>query len=239
MKKLEILHEDDHIVVVNKPPGVLSIPDRFTPDLPNVKTILEKKYGEVFVVHRIDRYTSGVMIFAKDAESHKHLSEQWMERTPVKFYSAIVDGVPKEVSGEINESLAESTTKRGKMLVHSRGKESRSSYHVEEAYNNYSLVDVRIYTGRMHQIRVHMAHIGHPLVVDKLYGKREQFFLSEIKGKKYKKAKYDEERPLLTRQPLHARKLVIDHPATGKSMTFEADLPKDMRAVINQMRKLS
>jgi len=236
--KLEILYEDDYVVAVNKPAGYLSIPDRFIAEIPNVKGILESTYGEIFTVHRIDKYTSGVMIFAKDSESHKYLSAQWMDRKPEKYYTAIVDGVPSPESDIIDLSLAESMTRRGKMVANKRGKESMTKYQVIENYVRFSLLELQIYTGRMHQIRVHMAQRGYPLVVDSLYGKREALMLSELKGKKYRKPKDEEERPLLSRQPLHAHKLVISHPHTQQNISIEAPLPKDMRAVINQMRKL-
>lgn len=237
-RKLEVLYEDDYVIAVNKPAGYLSIPDRFIAEIPNVKGLLEAQYGEIYTVHRLDKYTSGVIIFAKDAESHRFLSAQWMERLPEKYYTAIVDGVPSPASDTIDLALAESMAKRGKMVVNKRGKESVSQYLVVEDYKTFSLVELQIYTGRMHQIRVHMAERGHPLVVDKLYGKREFLMLSELKGKKYNRAKDEEERPLLSRQPLHAHRLVIAHPKTELPLTIEAPVPKDIRAVVNQMRKL-
>ncbi len=237
IKKISIIHEDEDLVAVNKPAGFLSIPDRFDGSIPNVKAMLIAKYGEIFTVHRIDRHTSGVIVFAKNAESHKYLSEQWMERLPKKYYTAIIDGVPREKSGEIDLSLAESMTRRGKMVAHSRGKDCLTTYEVTEDFGRFSLINLQIYTGRMHQIRVHMAEIGHPLIVDSLYGKRKEFYLSELKGRKYKRSKTEEERPLLARQPLHAHKLIISHPTSHQEVTIEASLPKDMRAVINQMRK--
>jgi len=170
-------------------------------------------------------------------ETHKFLSAEWMDRRPEKYYEAIVDGVPAIESGKVDLPLAESMTRRGKMLTHPRGKESVTLFKVTEAYSRFSFIYLKILTGRMHQIRVHMADMGHPLIVDTLYGKREAFFLSELKGRKYKKSKDEEERPLLARQPLHAAKLVVNHPKTGEPITFEAKMPKDMRAVLNQLRK--
>lgn len=238
--KLDIIYEDDDVVAVNKPPGFLSIPDRFHEDVLNVKNILASRHGEIFTVHRLDKFTSGVMIFAKNQETHRFLSKEWMDRKPQKYYLAIVDGIPKSKEGTIDFALSESMTRRGKMLVHKRGKDSRSDYKViEEFGTKFSLVSVQIYTGRMHQIRVHMAELGHPLIVDHLYGKREEFFLSEIKGRKFNLRKEEIERPLLTRQPLHAKRLVVTHPKKDELLILEAEIPKDMRAVLNQMRKIS
>jgi 23S rRNA-/tRNA-specific pseudouridylate synthase len=104
--------------------------------------------------------------------------------------------------------------------------------------HQFSLLGVQIFTGRTHQIRVHLAYAGYPLMVDPLYGKREAFLLSEIKGRRYNLGKEQEERPLLSRVPLHASRLAFNHPETGKRMEFEAPMPKDMRATLNQLRKL-
>ena len=238
-KQLDIVYEDDHLVAVNKPSGLLTIPDRFKHDLPNLYTMLQKDRDELFIVHRLDRFTSGGLIFAKSAEVHKTLSQMFTERIPEKYYLAICDGVPNKHEGTIDAALAESMTTRGKMIVHRRGKPSMSEYKVLEDFGKYSLIQVQIFSGRLHQVRVHLSHIGVPLIVDNLYGKREEFFLSEIKGRKYRLAKYEEERPILTRQPLHAWKLVLPHPAEEKKLELEFELPKDMRAILNQMRKLS
>jgi len=192
-RKVDIIYEDDQLIAVCKPAGVLTIPDRFRDDIPNVKDQLLKLHDEVFTVHRLDKFTSGVVLFAKDAASHAHLSQQWMDRTPEKYYIAVVDGVPALESGQVDLPLAESMTRRGKMVVNPRGKESVTLFKITESYERYSLLYLKILTGRMHQIRVHMAEMGHPLIVDELYGRRTEFFLSELKGRKYKIAKYEEE----------------------------------------------
>ncbi|MDF1699341.1 MAG: RluA family pseudouridine synthase [Saprospiraceae bacterium] len=236
--KPEIVFEDDYFVAINKPAGMLTIPDRFRKDIPNLFAILSKNRPELYTVHRLDKFTSGGILFAKSKEVHKALSEAFMERTPEKYYLAIVDGVPRESTGTINQPLTESMTTRGKMLVHPRGKESQTSYEVVQSFVKFSHLRVKIHTGRLHQIRVHLAHIGHPLMVDSLYGNREEFFLSEIKGRKYHLKQGEEERPLLTRQPLHSHKLIIPHPHSGEQMTFEFEPPKDIRATLKQFEKI-
>lgn len=225
------------MIVVDKPAGVLTIQDRFNPELPNLSGLLKKKYPEVIPVHRLDKNTSGVNVFAKNPESHKALSLAFESRAVEKYYFSIVDGVPSPESGRIDVPLAESTVTRGKMLVHTRGKESVTEYKIIKNFKSYALVYVRIHTGRMHQIRVHMQYLGNPLIVDPLYGNREAFYLSEIKQKKFNLGKFDNERPLLSRQPLHAAKIVLNHPVNNKTLSFESLLPKDMHAVINQMEK--
>jgi 23S rRNA pseudouridine1911/1915/1917 synthase len=230
---LEILFEDATMIAVNKAAGVLSIPDRFNPDLPNLISQLKKSYPEILPVHRLDKFTTGINLFAKNAESHKALSAIFESRDIEKYYHAIVDGTPQPESGRIDVALAESTVTRGKMLVHQRGKPSVTDYKVIKSYRNFAHVYLRIFTGRMHQIRVHMQYLGNPLIVDTLYGNREAFYLSEIKHKKFNLGKHDEERPLLTRQPLHASRLVFDHPESGQKIEIDAPLPKDMQAVFD------
>jgi len=225
------------MIAVNKSPGILTIPDRFNPDLPNLVSILKKSFPDVIPVHRIDKFTSGVNLFAKDAETHKLLSEIFESRDIEKYYLAIVDGIPSPESGKIDIPLAESTVTRGKMLAHKRGKPSATDYKVLKSFRNFAFLYIRIYTGRMHQVRVHMQYLGNPLIVDPLYGNREAFYLSEIKHKKFNIGKSQEEKPLLARQPLHAEKIVFTHPYTHQKIEITAPIPKDMQAVLTQMEK--
>lgn len=237
IKDLEIVWEDEGLVAVNKPAGLLTIPDRFNTAAPSVLSMLQKKYGDVIPVHRLDRFTSGVVLFAKNPDMHRKMSELFENREVKKYYTAIVEGRLFPDKGIINAPLAESMTTRGKMLVNKRGKESITEYEVEKQYNRFALVQLRLHTGRMHQIRVHMLHIGHPLAVDTLYGQRDMLFLSQIKQKKFNIGKFEEEKPVLTRQPLHAFRLIFNHPDTGALIECTAPLPKDMAALINQLEK--
>lgn len=231
------MFEDEHLVAVNKAAGILTIPDRFNPELPNLATLLKKQHEHLIPVHRLDKFTSGINLFAKDAESHRLLAQAFEAREVEKYYTAIVDGIPSPESGRIDVPLAESTVTRGKMLVHKRGKPSTTDYKIIQNFKRFSTVYIRIHTGRMHQVRVHMQYLGNPLIVDTLYGNRDAFYLSEIKQKKFHLGKYAEEQPLLTRQPLHASKLVFNHPFTGTKVEVSCPLPKDMQAVISQMEK--
>ena len=232
-----IVFEDKDIVIVNKPARFLSIPDRFKTDLPNVFGWLKERNEEVFTVHRLDKETSGILCFAKNSESHKSLSKQFQERTAEKIYWAIADGAMLKDEGEINQPIAESMSQRGKMLVTKRGKESLTLYKTIERFKNFSLVEANIKTGRTHQIRVHFQFIGHPLAVDKIYGRREGFLLSEVKRRKFNLGKGQEERPLMTRTTLHAHQLTLTHPTSGERMVFNSDLPKDFSAVLKQLRR--
>lgn len=238
-KDHEIVFEDDHIVVVNKAPGLLTIPDRYQHDKRNLSSLMIAKYGEIFVVHRIDRETSGLIMFAKNAEAHKVLSEAFEENKIDKTYLTILQGTPNPLEDRIETFLVKSETERSKIMVFKKGKWSVTDYKVLESYDRkYSLVEVKILTGRTHQIRVHMKHIGNPLLVDSKYSNKEEFKLSEIKRRKFRLKKDEIERPLITRHTLHAAQLGFDHPSTGERMNFEVPLPKDMKAVVNQMRKV-
>ena len=232
---LDIIYEDNDIVVINKPPLLLSVPDRFNSNIPNLKSILRNRYGEIWVAHRLDRETSGVLVFAKNEQSHKLLNEQFREGTTEKIYFALTI-MPNETEGTIENFLAESEQKPGIYVVAKKGKKAITDYKVEESFKKYALMKLRIHTGRTHQIRVHMKYIGAPLLTDEKYGLSKEFFLSEVK--KYRRDKNEEERPLLSRTSLHAYSLKLTHPVTLKEMQFEAELPKDMKAVIQQFRKI-
>lgn len=235
--KPEIIYQDDFIIVVNKPPHLLAIPDRYETTKANVLQWLRGQFENVFTVHRIDKETSGVMIFARDEVSHKDLSQQFEKRKTVKIYQALVEGTLKEKAGIIDAPLLNNLSSSGKVVVHKTGKPSESHYTLIEQFRDFALVEFDIKTGRTHQIRVHTKHLGYPLMTDPIYGKRSEFFLSQVKKKKYSKGKHQEERPLLTRSSLHAARLTIEHPDTKEKTTFEASLPKDMNATLNQLRK--
>jgi len=235
--KIEKLYEDDDLVVVNKPAGLLVIPDRFDPTLPSMNKLLEAQIGQkVWVVHRLDRETSGVICFAKNEETHRYLSILFQERDVSKFYAGLVTGIVVPDEGRIEGYIAEHPAVNGKMIVAKKGKNAITDYKVVEQWPLYSLVQFRIHTGRTHQIRVHMQSIGHPLVCDTLYGDGEPFLLSNIK-RKYRMSEKDEvERPLLSRLALHAYRLEFEK-EDGTPIVVEADLPRDISACVKQLNK--
>lgn len=232
----DIIFENDHFVAINKPAGLLSIPDRAGTDI-SLKQILKDKYGNIFTVHRLDRETSGIIVFAKDETTHQFLSVSFEERKIEKYYHGIVSGVISEKKGTIDAPIAENQAKRGVMIIHKRGKEAITDYEVLEEFGKYSLVQFQIHTGRTHQIRVHMQQLGHPIVCDELYGDGKPVLLSSFKHR-YKLSKHEEEeRPILPRLGLHAQRLILTD-AEGKKHDLEAELPKDMRALLQQLRKV-
>jgi 23S rRNA pseudouridine1911/1915/1917 synthase len=231
-----IVEETNDWVAINKASGLLSIPDRKGEDI-SLKKLLVEKYGNIFTVHRLDRDTSGLIIFAKNEEAHKHLSQQFEERQTEKIYQGMVLGSLANKNETIDAPIAEHPVKKGLMTVYRKGKEAITDYEVLEDFKIYSWVQFQIHTGRTHQIRVHAKHIGHPIVCDDLYGDGKPVLLSSLKNK-FKLSKYElEEKPLLNRLALHAMSLQFVN-TNGQKIKLEAPLPKDLKALLQQLRKL-
>jgi len=230
-----IVFENDDCVALNKPSGLLSIPDREGKDI-SLKVLLREKYGDIFTVHRLDKDTSGLILFAKNERAHRFFSMQFEDRETIKIYQGLVLGVPSETSGTIDAPIAEHSAQNGTMIIHRRGKDARTDYTVVEDFGSYAWMQFRIYTGRTHQIRVHMKNIGHPIVCDPLYGDGKPVFISALK-KKFNLSKNElEERPILGRLALHAFQLTVKNP-DGQLLELEAPLPKDLRATLQQLQK--
>ena len=230
----EIIYQDDDLVVINKPHGWLSIPDRFNADKYNVLHFLEQKFDSTYTVHRLDKETSGVMIFARNERSHQHLSLQFQNREVLKKYHCLVNGQVVEEEGQIDVPIWVASNKPT-VRIHPKGKAAQTAFQVLERYKGFSLLELQPKTGRMHQIRIHLSHIGHPPAVDPYYGTRNGLFLSEIKPK-YRRKEMDE-RPLIGRTSLHAQSITFKHPTSGEHVTFEASYSKDFAVVLKQLRK--
>jgi 23S rRNA pseudouridine1911/1915/1917 synthase len=229
------IFENDDFIVLNKPSGMLSIPDR-TQSQPSLKDYLLEKFGHIFTVHRLDKDTSGVIVFAKNEHTHKYLSLQFEQRITQKIYNGLVMGKLEAAHGIIDEPIAEHYSQKGMMMVSDNGKPSTTEYSLLEQFKKYSWLQFQILTGRTHQIRVHMKHLGHPIANDILYGDAKPVLLSSFK-KKFNLAKSaEEERPLLNRLALHAAQLSFTDAAKNEHR-FEAPLPKDLRALLQQLRK--
>lgn len=235
LTKDSIIAETKDWVAINKPSGLLSIPDREGKEI-SLKTLLREKYGEIFTVHRLDRETSGLIIFARTEQAHKYLSKQFEERQTIKIYQGLVNGSPEKKQGTIDAPIAEHPAQNGTMIIHRKGKESLTDYEVLENFGIYSFLQFNLHTGRTHQIRVHMKDIGHPIVCDPLYGDGKPVLVSSLKSKFKLSKDTEEERPILNRLALHAFRLSFTD-ITGNRVDLEAPVHKDMRATLQQLEK--
>lgn len=244
---LPILFEDQHLVAVNKPAGLAAIPGRGEDD-----SVLEQIAAQlrlpcsgtsdprIRVVHRLDKETSGVMLFAKNIEAQRHLSHQFQNNTIEKEYLALVAGRPIQDSGEIDAPLAVHPTNPKRMAVSKHGRPAKTMWQIELRMGDITLLRVFPKTGKTHQIRVHLAHIGLPLLIDPLYNPRDRMtsnglFLSQFK-RDYRESRGQSERPLIARLTLHAEKLRFVH-LNGREIELTAPLPKDFQAAVKMLGK--
>ncbi|MEO9005086.1 MAG: RluA family pseudouridine synthase [Ginsengibacter sp.] len=234
--KASVIFENDDFVSVNKEAGMLTIPDRYDDKQPSLYKILTQQYGKVYIVHRLDRDTSGLILFAKNELAHKYLSQLFEQRNIEKNYLGIVRGSMPDKKGSVNEPIAEHPIKKGMMTISKKGKPSITNYEVLEDYGIYSLVQFDIQSGRTHQIRVHTQSLGHPIICDTVYGDGKSILLSSFK-KKYKLSQHDlEERPIISRLALHSHSLNFKD-SHQNEFSLEAPLPKDMKALLQQLKK--
>ena len=236
LRGVSIVFENEDFIAVNKSAGMLTIPDRHDETQLSLYKILSQQYGKVFIVHRLDRDTSGLVLFAKNETSHKYLSQLFEKRNIEKIYIGIVRGSLPGKTGSINEPIAEHPFHKGEMSINKKGKPSLTEYKVLEDHGIYSAVQFNIHSGRTHQIRVHMKFAGHPIACDAIYGDGNPILLSSFK-KKYKLSKAEEEeRPLLNRLALHSYQLNFKD-ADKNMHTLKAPVPKDIKALLQQLKK--
>ncbi len=223
---LQIIYEDKHIIVINKPRGMVVHPAAGNQSGTLVNALLEhcrdlSGINGVIrpgIVHRLDKDTSGVMVAAKNDSAHISLAQQIKQRTATRKYVAIVHGCIGEEHGEINAPIGRHPTDRKKMaVVFNNSRQATTLFKVIQRYNRYSVVECKLLTGRTHQIRVHMTYIGHPLVGDPKYGPQK---------KRY---------PIIG-QALHSQQLLLAHPVTGEEMVFTAPLPDDMKEILRMIQ---
>ena len=224
---LDIIYEDDDILVINKAKGMVVHPGNGNPDGTLVNAVLNHCKGSLSgiggeirpgIVHRLDKDTSGLITIAKNDKAHINLSKQIQDRKVKKIYTALVKGVIPEDTATINMPIGRSNIDRKKMAVRKDGKEAITHIKVIKRYNKYTLISVKIDTGRTHQIRVHMAEIGHPVVGDMVYSNGKNEF--GVEG-----------------QMLHAKSLDFKHPITGKEMHVEAELPEYFKNVLQELEE--
>jgi len=220
---LDVIYQDGVIVVINKPAGLSVHPGPGHPDHTLVNVLLAlcpdiEGIGDGVrpgIVHRLDKDTSGLMVVAKTHQAHLSLSAQIKNRHVIKGYMALATGTITPLNGQIDAPIARDPRHRKRMAVVLGGRDSSTRYRVLESIAGFSLVELYLKTGRTHQARVHLAHLGHPLLGDALYGRSS---------------------PVLSRHFLHAHHLGFKHPATNEDMEFHSGLPEDLAAVVDQLR---
>lgn len=224
---LDIIYEDEDMLVINKEKGIVVHPGNGNPDGTLANAVMAKCKGSLSgiggkirpgIVHRIDKDTSGLLIIAKNDKAHINLSEQIKNREITKKYVALVRGVIKENEATIDMPIGRSDKDRKKMAVKKDGKKAVTHFKVIKRYNGYTYLDIKIDTGRTHQIRVHLAEIGYPIVGDGVYSNGKNPF--GVEG-----------------QMLHAKSLEFKHPITGKTLKLEAPLPEYFEEVINRLER--
>lgn len=233
-----VVYSDNDIVVLNKRSGILIAADRYNPDAPRLDLLAEQEFGRLYAVHRIDKDTSGLIIYARTPEAQKDLSMQFEQRKVHKTYHALVYGHPLWEDLHVDLALQPDGDAKHRTVVNKKfGKPSVTDFHVAGNCGPYSWIIAKPLTGRTHQIRVHLAANGLSIVCDPLYsGNQKPVRLSEIKRKWNGDEK--EERPLLSRLALHAYRIEFTHPATKEPVTFTAPYPKDMDATRKQLAKI-
>lgn len=231
---LVIIHEDADLIVVDKPAGLVVHPAAGNLDGTLVNALLHHCAGALSgiggierpgIVHRIDKDTSGLLVVAKSDRAHEGLARQFKDHSIDRLYAAIVYGVPAPGSGMVDTWIGRSDADRKKMAVHreGRGKHAVTHYRVIDRLRGAAMVECRLETGRTHQVRVHMAHIGHPLIGDPLYGRDRKGFKSILETLSFK------------RQALHAKRLGFIHPVSGEALKFDSPLPFDMQELLSEL----
>lgn len=231
---LDIVHEDADLIVVDKPAGLVVHPAAGNLDGTLVNALLHHCDGQLSgiggvarpgIVHRIDKDTSGLLVVAKSDKAHEGLARQFKDHSIDRLYAAIVYGIPTPGSGTVDAWIGRSDADRKKMAVHreGRGKHAVTHYRVMERLRGAAMVECRLETGRTHQVRVHMAHLGHPLIGDPVYGRDRKGFKSILETLGFK------------RQALHAKRLGFIHPVTEEPLAFDSPLPADMQELLSEL----
>ncbi len=233
--ELDIVFEDEHLIIVDKPAGLVVHPAAGHADGTLVNALLHHCHGKLSgiggvqrpgIVHRIDKDTSGLLVVAKSDAAHEGLAKLFAAHDIERKYFAIVSGVPAPPAGIVRTQIGRSTTNRKKMAVlpENKGKHAVTHYRTVESLAKTALVECTLETGRTHQVRVHMAHIGHPLIGDATYSNRQNPFRIGPNQSKFE------------RQALHAASLGFIHPVSGEPLRFESSLPEDMQLLLSQLR---
>ena len=216
---MEVLYSDNSLIVVNKPSGLLTIRDGYNPDLPTVKSVLEVDFGRCWIVHRLDKETSGVLLVARTESVHRSLNIDFQNHKINKLYRAIILGRPERDIFTIDLPLKINGDRKHRTVVDpNNGKPAKSEVKLLKTNGIISLIEIKIYTGYTHQIRAHLSAAGFPLIGDRLYGDRK---ISQEDSFPYK----------IDRTALHSYQLEFNHPVLNKQIVFTAEIPPDIRSI--------
>jgi len=248
--EIPVLFEDEYLLALDKPGGLLTSPDRYDRQRPNLMKLLhaaiaggkpwarERGLEYLMNAHRLDYDTSGVILLAKSKPVLVALANLFGSEKPLKQYAALAQGTPKTDKFEVEAGLAPHPVRTGLMRVDPKnGKRSRTVFEVLEKFSGWTLLRCTPFTGRTHQIRVHLRHAGLPVVGDELYGGKP-LWLSRLKPN-YRLKPGHEERPLIARVALHAEQLTLPHPVTGEILTITAPWPKDLKVAVKYLRQFA
>ncbi|OQX64830.1 MAG: hypothetical protein B5M51_02440 [Anaerolinea sp. 4484_236] len=214
---LNIIRQDKQIIVLDKPAGIPVLPEGWDEDAPFLRKTLEEKFGKIWVVHRLDKVTSGVMVFARTAEAHRHLNTQFEQRKVEKTYHALVENAPEWNEYIARHALHANVGRKHRTVAdRKRGKRAETNLKVIKRWQAHAWIEAQPKTGRTHQIRVHLSVLGFPILADILYGA--------------------EESDLIARPALHAAEITFTHPVNKKRVTFSAPHPDDFAAALATLK---
>lgn len=233
-----VVWSDEWLLAINKPAGLPTLPDGYDRQALHVKSALEPLYGRLWIVHRLDKETSGILLLARSADAHRQLNIQFESHQVYKIYHALVVGVPQWQEELADQPLLPDGDRRHRTIIDWQGgKSAQTRLRVLERFGGYSLVEAQPMTGRTHQIRAHLAASGYPIVADNLYGNSRGVFLSELKpgfgGNR------SGECAIIQRLALHAWKIDFTHPASGEKQSIQAPYAKDLAGALRQLSRYS
>ncbi len=235
-RQLQIIYADEALLAVNKPAGLHSLPDGYDPNAPHLKSLLEPIFGRLWIVHRLDRDTSGIVLLARSAAAHQHLNSQFEQRQVSKRYQAIICGRPDWTERLVSLPLQPDGDRQHRTVVNlRRGKPAETIFRTLGIFARFTWLEALPHTGRTHQIRAHLAAIDLPILGDALYGGGTALFLSDLKPSFG--TGVAPECPLIHRTALHAYSLDFFHPVDDSSLHLEAPYPKDFNATLRMLQR--